>query len=101
MKNGAQPSNKDILLYSDKGKQIYMFAYDETTPASQAKRLRDEAENVSWGAIAWSREAKSFLSRKRCKSVWRLCENGSFEPFELRVELSLVLGGTIQGHRAE
>ena len=68
VKNGAQPSNKDILLYSDKGKQIYMFAYDKTTPASQAKRLRDEAESVSWGAIAhWPGEVKSFLSRSDIK----------------------------------
>ena len=41
-----------------------MFAYNKTTPASQAKRLKDEAENVSWVAIAHRlKEVKSFLSR--------------------------------------
>ena len=45
-----------------------MFAYNKTTPASQAKRLKDEAENVSWAAIAHRlKEVKSFLSRSDIK----------------------------------
>ena len=45
-----------------------MFAYNKTTPASPAKRLKDEAENVSWAAIAHRvKEVKSFLSRSDIK----------------------------------